>query len=246
MGIAMGWIATDGTHGEPAVDLFDDNVIFDRGRATSAPTPDGPYDWKTGWRPHDCVMDLASATKTLCLRGGPTHPHLPESGNFDGGCREPGACPDLELVDGDVTDTIVSTGFTYGNADLGVIPLQGVPLLRKGVPAKFYNFDTVARVWHTFTRCAYPCNGGTDLAHPIADGGRGDPEDVMDFDSSEIGWGTTLEPASGQFPSSGTGKSTDQTVRDGLYWEFTPTETGVYTFYCRIHHGMRGAFKVIE
>jgi hypothetical protein len=30
------------------------------------------------------------------------------------------------------------------------------------------------------------------------------------------------------------------------FWEFTPTEEGVYTFFCRIHKSMRGAFKVVD
>jgi hypothetical protein len=251
MGIVMAWVATEGTHGEPTVDVFDDDVIIDRGVATSAMVPDGPYDAKTGWRPHDCEMDLAGedGPKRLCLRGGPTHEHLPESGNFSGGSRgceeNPGLCPELPDVDGEVTDEIVSVAFTYGNADLGAIGTLGIPLLKKGEPARFWNFDTAARIWHTFTRCKEPCSGPTDMAYPIADGGTGDPDDHMDFDSAEIGFGFMWEPANGQIPNS-SGKSPDQIVRDSLFWEFTPTEEGVYTFYCRIHHNMRGAFKVVE
>ena len=36
----------------------------------------------------------------------------------------------------------------------------------------------------------------------------------------------------------------DEWVKDTLFWEFKPTRTGTYSFYCRIHPGMRGAFKV--
>jgi hypothetical protein len=249
MGIVMAWIATEGTHGEPTVDVFDDAVELDRGIATSAMVPEGPYDGKTGWRPHDCEMDLVGAdgVKRLCMRGGPTHEHLEESSNFSGGSRgcDDGRCPDLPDVDGEVTNEIVSAGFTYGTADMGAISALGIPLLKKGEPARFWNYDTVARIWHTYTRCAYPCTGATDMAYPIADGGTGSAEDHMDFDSAEIGYGTFVEPANGQIPNS-SGKSPDQIARDGLFWEFTPTEEGVYTFYCRIHHSMRGAFKVVE
>jgi hypothetical protein len=249
MGIVMAWVATEGTHGEPTVDVFDDAVELDRGIATSAMVPEGPYDGKTGWRPHDCEMDLVGAdgVKRLCMRGGPTHEHLEESSNFSGGSRgcDDGRCPDLPDVDGEVTNEIVSAGFTYGTADMGAISALGIPLLKKGEPARFWNYDTVARIWHTYTRCAYPCTGATDMAYPIADGGTGSAEDHMDFDSAEIGYGTFVEPANGQIPNS-SGKSPDQIARDGLFWEFTPTEEGVYTFYCRIHHSMRGAFKVVE
>jgi hypothetical protein len=104
----------------------------------------------------------------------------------------------------------------------------------------------VARIWHTSTGCKAPCTGPSDMDYPWANGGRGDPDDVMDFDSSEIGFGTFFEPASGQIPPSGTGKSWGQTVEDSVFWEFTPTETGTYTFFCRIHKSMRGAFKVVD
>ena len=59
-----------------------------------------------------------------------------------------------------------------------------------------------------------------------------------------FGFGTLFEPASGQIPPNN--KSIDKTARDSFYAEFTPTKTGVYTFFCRIHKSMRGAFKVIE
>jgi hypothetical protein len=247
MGIVMAWVATEGTHGEPSVDVFDDDVILDRGLDVTATVPDGPYDAKNGWRPSDCVTDLTgdNGPKRLCLRGGPTHEHLPESGNFSGGCRTEGACRDLTDLDGQETTDIVSVGFTYGNADLGVIDTFGIPVVRKGEPVRLWNVDTVARIWHTYTRCAYPCNGGTDMAYPIPDGGNGSWDDHMDFDSNEIGYGTFFEPASGQIPPPGD-KSFEQVIRDGLYSEFTPTETGVFTFFCRIHHNMRGAFKVVD
>jgi plastocyanin len=66
----------------------------------------------------------------------------------------------------------------------------------------------------------------------------------MDFDSSEIGYGVFFSPASGQLGDED--KPMDEAARDGLYWEFKPTKPGVYTFYCRIHHAMRGAFEVVK
>jgi hypothetical protein len=243
MGIVMAWVAPEDPHAPKAIDVFDKGVTIDRGYSKGMLIPKGYYDAKHRWRPDSCVPDYKGRSKRLCLRGGPTHGPMHESANHDGGC-ERGQCAPLPKLDGEVTSDILSAAFTYGNADMGVIRSQGIPLLRKGEPARFWNYDTVARVWHTFTRCKAPCTGPKDMDYPAADGGRGDPDDVMDFDSSEIGWGTFLEPASAQIPPNN--KSWDQTIRDAAYWEFTPTEEGTYTFFCRIHKGMRGAFKVIE
>jgi hypothetical protein len=246
MGIVVAYVAPDDPHAPEGVDVFDDDVVFDRGVPVDALIPEGPWDITNDWIPGTCVPDLEgdeSGTKTLCLRGQPTHGPLDESGNHSGGCPA-GDCPEITDEAGLPTTDIVSAAFTYGNADMSVIDTLGLPVLRKGEPARFWNYDTAARVWHTFTRCAYPCTGGKNMHYPIADGGLGDADDVMDFDSNEIGYGTFFEPAAGQLPPDN--KSPQQTVQDGLYWEFTPTEEGVYTFFCRIHRGMRGAFLVEE
>jgi plastocyanin len=138
-------------------------------------------------------------------------------------------------------DKIVSLGFTFGNADLGIIGQAGIPKVQKGKPLTFVNFDTVADIWHTFTGCKYPCTGSYGLDYPVANGAAtaGDPKD---FDSTEIGYGLFYSPASGQF---GGDKSPQQALQDGLYATFTPTQNGVYTLYCRIHPAMRGAFEVV-
>ena len=41
-------------------------------------------------------------------------------------------------------------------------------------------------------------------------------------------------------------RATEEAVQDGLYWDFTPTRTGTYTFFCRIHPSMRGAIRVVK
>ena len=244
MGIVMAWVAPDDPHEPAGIDPFDRRVTIDRGYPEGQLVPKGAYDAASNWRPNSCNPDYRGKSKTLCLRGSPTHGPMQESNNHSGGCHD-GGCPPVPTdTEGEVTTDIVSAAFTYGHADMGVIGAQGIPLLKKDQPARFWNYDAAARVWHTYTRCAAPCTGPKDMDYPYADGGRGSPKDVMDFDSSEIGYGTFLEPASGQIPPSG--KSWEQTVRDGLYWEFTPTKTGTYTFYCRIHRWMRGAFKVVE
>jgi plastocyanin len=99
-------------------------------------------------------------------------------------------------------------------------------------------------IWHTVTRCKEPCTGATGLDYPMADGGNGSANDTMDFDSTEMGYGLFFSPASGQLGDDD--KSTDEALQDGLYWDFVPSRTGKYTFFCRIHPQMRGAIKVVK
>lgn len=235
MGIVMAWVAPKDPHGPPGVDVFEDDVTIDPGVPTTVPiTP-------PGWRKPTCRPDLAGPHKTLCLRGTVTHGHLEEAGHF-GGCP-PSGCPKLTKKDGPLMTDIVMPAFTYGPADLGAIEANGIPRVQLGEPVRFWNSDTFANIWHTVTRCKEPCTGASGLDYPVANGGTGDPRDKMDFDSTEIGYGVFFSPASGQI---GSEKPPEEALRDGLYWEFTPKRTGVYTFYCRIHPGMRGAIKVVK
>lgn len=234
MGIVMAWVAPDDPHAPSGIDVFEDDVTIDPGVPTTAiHTP--------GWRKPTCKPDLLGPTKTLCLRGQVTHGHLQEADSF-GGCPF-GECPPLPKKEGPLVTDLTIGGFTYGLADMGVIEANGIPQVKAGEPFKFWNADSPLNIWHTVTRCAAPCTGATGMDYPLADGGIGDPKDVMDFDSTEVGYGVFFSPASGQF---GSDKPVDEAVRDGLYWEFIPTDPGVYTFFCRIHHGMRGAFEVVK
>ena len=76
--------------------------------------------------------------------------------------------------------------------------------------------------YHTITSCKAPCNRTTGIAYPIANGSR-------QFDSAELGYG----------PAGFTPASNRNT------WE-TPKNLprGTYTYFCRIHPFMRGAFRV--
>ena len=250
MGIVVALVAPDPHPGDEGVDVFDDPVVLDRGvpdRGLRTPGPWVSFGGGRSFTPPSCTpdLDVADGAGRLCLRGSPTHGPIPESGHGGGcGANQDQPCPPLPDGDGPVVTDIHSVAFTYGNADLGLIGTAGIPRLVRGQPARFWNWDTVAKVWHTYTRCKEPCNGPTGVNYPLADGGNGNPDDHMDFDSSEIGFGLLFEPAKSQL--GGTDPYDDQWVRDGLYWEFTPTETGTFTFWCRIHPGMRGAFKVVE
>lgn len=239
MGIVMTWVAPGETFG---YDMFakDGNgdyvVSIDTGLPTTLnAVPNGPDGAPL---PQTCNPVL---NQTLCVKGQVTHGHSSASGNH-ATCPPTGCLPVPGAnVDGPLMDEIHIGGFTFGPADMGITGLTGVPTVTKGEPVRFVNWDTAGYMWHTITRCALPCTGGTSASYPIADGGWTDlhaPEqltpakllelgpDPMDFDSSELGIG--LAP-SGR-----------------IDWTFTPTRTGLYAFFCRIHPQMRGAIKVVE
>lgn len=243
MGIVVALIAPDDPYEPAGVDVFEDDVVIDPGVATSATTPPGAYHYR-GFRPQDCTPDLtgASGQKRLCLRGQVTHGAVPESSNAGARCSG-ASCPPLPEKNGELVTDIHSVGFTYGQADMGVIGTTGIPLVKKNTTVRLWNEDSAANIWHTYTRCKEPCTGPTKINYPLADGGKG-RDDLMDFDSAEIGYGLLYEPAKSQI---GGGEPYDrQWVEDGLFWNFKPTEIGTYSFYCRIHPGMRGAFRVVE
>lgn len=198
------------------VDPFSPDVVFHPGHPTTATLPPGIT--------ASCTpgFDAASGKTVLCMRGTVTHGHITTSGNHGACVPGSASCPLLPASDGPIVDTITIQAFAYGPADLGVIRLAGIPRAKVNTPLRFVNLDTADYVWHTVTRCALPCTGPTTTNYPLADGGTG----PMDFDSSELGIG--LAPA--------------QTAE----WIFTPTETGTFTFWCRIHPPMRGAIKVVE
>ena len=243
MGIVVAYVAPKDPHKPAGLDPFAPNVTLDRGISTRALTPPGPWH-HGGFRPGSCQPDLIGrdGTKRLCLRGQVTHGAVKESGNT-GGCAN-GSCSALPKKNGREVTDITSVGFTYGEADLGVIETTGLPLAKIGQPLRLWSYDAAAKIYHTYTRCKEPCTGATGVNYPLADGGLGKPGDRMDFDSSEIGFGLMWEPAKSQI--GGSDDYDDQWVRDTLYWEFKPTNTGTYSFYCRIHPGMRGAFKVVK
>jgi hypothetical protein len=248
MGIKVMYVAPDDPHEPPGVDVFEDDVILDRGVVKGAKIPDGPYDAATGWRPHVCDPDEPgpNGEQRLCLRGQPTHGALPESQNHDGGCRNPDDCPEIDAPEGPIVSDLISVGFTYLNADIGAVRQTGIPRVVKGETVRMWNFDSPANIPHSFTRCAYPCTGPSAMHYPIPDGGSGDPWDWMDFESGELGYGTMFDQTKSQPVTGGGNKGPMDWVRDGLWWEFEPSETGTFTFFCRIHRGMRGVFEVIE
>jgi hypothetical protein len=151
--------------------------------------------------------------------GRPTHGHLPENDNHGG---RPTGMPDPRtLADGaPASGTIDILNFKYTLGDLSLAGQGGLPpVLQRGQSVTFRNADDGRKIYHSLTSCKPPCNRSTGIAYPIADG-------PVQFESNTLG--SAVPPASGQ-----------------LEWT-TPAnlDRGTYTFFCRIHPFMRGAFRV--
>ena len=153
-----------------------------------------------------------------------THGHLSENDNHGG---SPTGAPDpLSLWSAPApNNTIGIQSFSYqGDPNAGL----SVPTIEPGQALTFRNYDAIASVnaFHTITACKAPCNGSTGIAHPIADG-------PVTFDSGELGFNGN-DGAVGNAPAA-----------DRDTWT-TPQDLprGTYTYFCRIHPFMRGAFRV--
>jgi plastocyanin len=153
------------------------------------------------------------------LPGRPTHGHLPENDNH-GGRRAILPNP-LKLADGSAVGgplDILSFRFPLGG--LGLPGEAGRPaVVQRGQSITFRNGDDARGAYHSITSCKPPCNRGTGIAYPIADG-------PVQFESGTLG--SASPPATGR-----------------LEWQTPPKlDPGTYTYFCRIHPFMRGAFRV--
>ena len=122
-------------------------------------------------------------------------------------------------------NTIGIQSFAYrGDPNAG----PSVPTIEPGQTLTFRNNDAVPRVnaFHTITGCKEPCTGTTGIAYPIANG-------PVTFDSGELGFNGN----NGGIPG--------EPAADTDSWK-TPQDlpSGTYTYFCRIHPFMRGAFRV--
>jgi hypothetical protein len=158
--------------------------------------------------------------RRVIFPGRVTHGHLPENDNHGG---RPARMPDARrLPDGpENPGTVDILDFRYR---LGDLSLSGggagrPPVIRPGQTLLFRNGDDAERVYHSISSCRPPCNRTTGIAYPLADG------DVQ-FESGTLG-------------------SADPPATGALEWR-TPDDLrpGTYTYFCRIHPFMRGAFRV--
>jgi plastocyanin len=158
--------------------------------------------------------------KTVDTKGGLTHGHLAENDNHGGG---PGKFTDMTKVPNGPTANVVNIAdFTYGPGDMSGI-YTDVPTVKPGGSLQFVNKDAPLEngIWHTITACKAPCTGDTGVAYPLADA------DIQ-FDSGQLGKAGV--PTAGR-----------------LDWSVPATlPTGTYTYFCRVHPSMRGAFRVSD
>jgi plastocyanin len=153
-----------------------------------------------------------------------THGHLAENNNHGGdptGVANPLSLPSAPAPG----NTIGIQAFTYRadpNAGLSV------PTIEPGQSLTFHNADAIPSVnaFHTITACKDPCTAKTGVAYPIANG-------PVTFDSGELGFNGN-QNSFGNAPAAN--RDTWQTPKD--------LPTGTYTYFCRIHPFMRGAFRV--
>ncbi len=255
MGIVMSWLAPAGTSG---IDPFAPGVTISTTPSTLATHPMTapgimlPGD--TGAPGNEGEWCSPSAT-VLCVRGQPTHARIPTSGDH-WKCELNGCAIDARrAINGPQLTDIHMAGFTYGQADLGLVELAGVPTTKVGSKVRFWNVDTADYMWHTVTRCAAPCSGTTSASYPQADGAWDDvvaqppasitdPNARLDYTQARI---TEYVNANGpdmlDFDSGQVGVGTG--ANNKLYWDFAPTRPGTFTFFCRIHPSMRGAIRVL-
>ena len=193
-----------------------------------------------------------------------THGRLPE--NIDpAGTRRVNSvyANSIRLRQGPFVSKITIKNFSYSQGDLTTPGKRGLPpSVPQGSSLTFVNKDNPLTVrFHTVTACKAPCNRGSGISFPLADG-------AGLFDSGELGYGPTIN-LGGLMPNGDNGVPLTAVVQkptsksncaalSGLVklvsagcigsvtWR-TPRNLspGTYTYFCRIHPFMRGAFRVV-
>jgi plastocyanin len=128
-------------------------------------------------------------------------------------------------------------GFDYGVGGYSAfrgIPTRFIrpPVVKPGSTITFTNLDAIfgepdeEQAWHSITSCRAPCNRGSGVGYPLAQG-------PIKFDSGQLGYGSGL--------------STEVTTGSNVYTTPPLTKPGkTYTYFCRIHPFMRGSVRVAE
>jgi hypothetical protein len=166
-----------------------------------------------------------------------THGRLPE--NIDSKARKDLGLPDPTDLpsNGTVSPSgIEIDGFVYQQGGYTAnkhTPEERMrpPTVTAGDALSFKNLEAVSgqpdeqQVWHSITSCQAPCNKGSGIGYPLADG-------PVKFDSGQLGYGTLASAG----------------VTTGSNEYTIPAEAtanpGTYTYFCRIHPLMRGSFRV--
>jgi plastocyanin len=170
----------------------------------------------------------------------------------------------IKMRQGPFVTKVVIRNFTYQPGDLTLPGKQGrTPSIAQGKSLQFVNEDApTTERFHTITACKAPCNKGSGIGYPLADG-------TGLFDSGELGFGPTVNigglgydngdtpmtpvidtPADKADCAKGGVTGLAKAIKTGCVgtttWK-TPKNLspGTYTYFCRIHPFMRGAFKVV-
>ena len=172
------------------------------------------------------VFSSVSAGAHLSTVGDITHGHLAENDHHGGNNVRA-----LPTKVGPVTNRVNINNFVYKPGDLS--SAGGIPQVRANKRLTFFNGDDKDWIWHTITTCANPCTGETGIAYPLANA-------MPALDSLEMGAKLPLGVFTKAEPVSG-----------NRTWSITPSKAGLrtgqtYTYFCRIHPFMRGAFKVVQ
>jgi hypothetical protein len=158
----------------------------------------------------------------LDTKGQVTHGHLAQNNHW--GAGKVGIVDPTKLPDGPAAGRVRIGNFKYEFGDLrGSGSARNPPIVPQGQSLEYVNSDTGRDIFHTITSCRAPCNLSTGLGYPIASG-------TPAFDSGQLGFGPAGFTIAAQ--------------RDN--WN-TPTDLapGTYTYLCRGHPFMRGAFRVV-
>jgi hypothetical protein len=159
----------------------------------------------------------------LETRGVITHGHLKQNDHW--GAAKTGIVDPTKLPNGTAPNNVVRIGnFKYEYGDLrGSGAAQDPPTIPQGSSLEFVNKDTGRDIFHTITSCKAPCNLSTGMGYPLASG-------TPVFDSGQLGFG----PAGFTIAAQRDNWSTPKNL-----------SPGTYTYLCRAHPFMRGAFRVV-
>ncbi len=180
--------------------------------------------------------------------GALTHRRLPE--NADTEARDNLKLPDprkLRAGGRAPSRGVDIANFLYQNGGFSALSgfpedLMKPPVIRPDGTLTFTNQDALfgqpqdQQAWHTITACRAPCNKGSGIGYPLANG-------PVDFDSGELGYGSGLNAN----VTIGSNELHDAAARRTLLRGGTAKSIKrgtTYTYFCRLHPFMRGSFRV--
>ncbi len=186
---------------------------------------------KAGWYES---MGISPVALTDAPAGGPdpftekidqtevlTHGELKENRDY-GGRKTQGFSDARKLADGPRLTVVKIKNFLYQQGDLTMPGRKGrPPVVTAGQSLRFVNQDPTSEIFHTVTPCRLPCNLSSGISYPLANAAQ--------IDSGELGFG----PAGSTPAANRADWSTPATLKPGTY-----------SYFCRIHPFMRGAFRI--